>query len=148
VGTWLACLAIGAFLTGRVFAFDWARLMTLPDMLLRAPRLSEPNPFKPQRERRVQRPEPLDTFDDLPARKPPEIADTRQPPRPAKPGKQQKDLFDSYQLPSLDLLADPPKDTAAQARQASLERNARCSRTCSTTSTSRARSPRSAPARW
>ena len=46
-GAWLACLAGGAALAGRVFAFDWARLMTLPDVLRFAPRLSEPNPFKP-----------------------------------------------------------------------------------------------------
>jgi S-DNA-T family DNA segregation ATPase FtsK/SpoIIIE len=126
-GAWLVCLAAGAALTGKVFAFDWARLMTLPDLLRRAPRLSEPNPFKPQRERRVQRPEPLDELDEMPPRKPPEIADTRQPPRPAKPGAkaQQKDLFDSYQLPSLELLADAPKDTAPKLDKLALERNAR-----------------------
>jgi S-DNA-T family DNA segregation ATPase FtsK/SpoIIIE len=83
-GAWLACVAGGAALAGKVFAFDWARLMTLPDVLRRAPHLREPNPFKPRRDRRVQRPEPLDETDDLPARKPPEIADTRQPPRPAR----------------------------------------------------------------
>src|SRR5688500_8537530 len=126
-GAWLVCLAGGAALSGKVFAFDWARLMTLPDLLRRAPRLSEPNPFKPQRERRVQRPEPLDELDEMPPRRPPEIADTRQPPRPAKPGAkaQQKDLFDSYQLPSLDLLADTPKDTAPKLDKLALERNAR-----------------------
>ena len=122
---WIVCMAGGAALTGKVFAFDWARLMTLPDVLRRAPRLSEPNPFKPQRERRVQRLEPIEEEGDVPARKPPEIADSRQPPRPAKPGKAQKDLFDSYQLPSLELLADPPKDTAPKLDKLALERNAR-----------------------
>jgi S-DNA-T family DNA segregation ATPase FtsK/SpoIIIE len=124
-GAWLGCVVGGAVLAGKVFAFDWARLMTLPDVLRRAPRLSEPNPFKPTRERRVQRLEPLEEEGDLPARKPPEIADSRQPPRPAKPGKVQKDLFDSYQLPSLELLADPPKDTAPKLDKLALERNAR-----------------------
>jgi S-DNA-T family DNA segregation ATPase FtsK/SpoIIIE len=125
-GAWLACVVGGAFLAGKVFAFDWARLMTLPDVLRRAPRLSEPNPFKPRRERRVQRPEPLDDLADMPARKPPEIADTRQPPRPAKlADKAQKDLFDSYRLPSLDLLADAPQDTAPKLDKLALERNAR-----------------------
>lgn len=126
-GGWLACLAIGAALTGKVFAFDWARLMTMPDLLRRAPRLNDPNPFKPRRERRVQRPEPLDEDEMIPTRKPPEIADTRQPPRPAKLGAkaQQKDLFDSYQLPSLDLLSDAPKDTAPKLDKLALERNAR-----------------------
>jgi DNA segregation ATPase FtsK/SpoIIIE, S-DNA-T family len=124
-GAWLVCLAGGAALTGKVFAFDWARLMTLPDMLRRAPRLSEPNPFKPRRDRRVQRPEPLDEDDVVLTRKPPEIADTRQPPRPAKPGKAQQDLFDSYQLPSLDLLTDPPPDKGQKLDKLALERNAR-----------------------
>jgi DNA segregation ATPase FtsK/SpoIIIE, S-DNA-T family len=124
-GAWVACLAGGAVLVGKVFAFDWARLMTLPDMLRRAPRLSEPNPFKPRRDRRVQRPEPLDEDDVVLTRKPPEIADTRHPPRPAKPGKAQKDLFDSYQLPSLDLLADPPPDKGQKLDKLALERNAR-----------------------
>ena len=122
---WLACLAGGAALAGKIFAFDWARLMTLPDMLRRAPRLGEPNPFKPRRDRRVQRIEPLEEGVDAPARRPPEIADTRQPPRPAKPGKTQKDLFDSYQLPSLDLLADPPPDKGQKLDKLALERNAR-----------------------
>jgi S-DNA-T family DNA segregation ATPase FtsK/SpoIIIE len=123
---WLACLGGGAYLAGRVFAFDWARLMTLPALLRSPPRLSEPNPFKPRRERRVQKLEPLDDEAEAPARKPPEIADTRQPPRPAKTvGKGQQDLFDSYQLPSLDLLADPPKDTAPKLDKLALERNAR-----------------------
>jgi len=128
-GAWVVCVGLGAFLAGRVFAFDWARLMTLPDMLRRMPALPgrEPNPFKPQRDRRVQRLEPLDEAGDLPPRKPPEIADTRHPPQPAKvAGKaQQQDLFESYQLPSLDLLADPPVDKVPKLDKLALERNAR-----------------------
>ncbi len=125
-GTWALCLAGGAYLAGRVFAFDWARLMTLPALLRSPPRLHDPNPFKPRKERRVQKLEPLEDDDEAPARRPPEIADTRQPPRPAKlAGKTQQDLFDSYQLPSLDLLADPPKDTAPKLDKLALERNAR-----------------------
>src|SRR5690606_2209799 len=81
---WTGCIALGGYLAGRVFAFDWVRLMTLPDVLRRAPALPgrEPNPFKPKRDRRLQRPEAGDELGDAPARKPPEIADTRQPPRP------------------------------------------------------------------
>ncbi len=126
---WLVCVGAGVALASKVFAFDWARLMTLPDLLRRTPRLSEPNPFKPQgrqgRERRVQHVEPLDDLDELPARKPPEISDPRQPPRPAKPGKAQKDLFDSYALPGLELLTDPPPDKGPKLDKLALERNAR-----------------------
>jgi len=128
-GAGLVCLAGGIAITARVLAFDWGRLMTLPDMLRRAPTLPgrDVNPFKPKRERRIQRIEPLDEFDDMPERRPTEIADTRQPPRPAKTaGKtQQQDLFESYQLPSLDLLADPPPDKGPKLDKLALERNAR-----------------------
>src|SRR5690606_6671283 len=125
---WLTCVAAGVALASKVFAFDWARLMAFPEVPRRAPRLSEPNPFKPARhgrDRRVQRAEPLDERDELPARKPPEISDPRQPPRPAKPGKTQKDLFDSYALPGLELLTDPPPDKGPKLDKLALERNAR-----------------------
>jgi S-DNA-T family DNA segregation ATPase FtsK/SpoIIIE len=129
-GAWLACVIAGALLAGRVLAFDWARLLTLPDALRRTPRLVEPNPFKPVRERKSKSaapPEPVDEPAEAPPpRKPPEIADSRQPPRPAKlDGKAQKDLFDSFQLPSLDLLADPPTDDIPKLDKLALERNAR-----------------------
>src|SRR5690606_28108709 len=78
-------------------------------------------------DRRAPRPEPLAEDDESPARKPPEITDPSQPPRPARlAGKaQQKDLFDSCELPSLDLLADPPADNAPKLDKLALERNAR-----------------------
>lgn len=124
-GAWLASVICGLALASKVFAFDWARLMTFPDVLRRAPRLSEPNPFKPKRDRRAPRPASIDEVEETPARKPPEIADTRHPPRPAKLAKAQKDLFDSFELPSLDLLANAPKDTAPKLDKLALERNAR-----------------------
>jgi S-DNA-T family DNA segregation ATPase FtsK/SpoIIIE len=129
-GAWLACVIAGVLLAGRVLAFDWARLMTLPDALRRTPRLVEPNPFKPVRERKSKdapRPEPVEEAAEAPPpRKPPEIADSRQPPRPAKlDGKAQKDLFDSFQLPSLDLLEDAPTDNIPKLDKLALERNAR-----------------------
>ncbi|MBT2135503.1 DNA translocase FtsK 4TM domain-containing protein [Croceibacterium sp. LX-88] len=129
LGLGLLSLVGGVVLAARVFAFDWARLMALPALWRRAPSRPgrEPELAKARQDRRVQRAEPLDEADeDAPARKPPEIADSRQPPRPAKlTGKAQKDLFDSYQLPSLDLLADPPKDTGPKLDKLALERNAR-----------------------
>jgi len=126
LGLGLVSLAAGTAIAARVFAFDWARLMTLPHLLRRAPQLSEPNPFKPRKERRAPRMEPL-AGDEAPARRPPEISDPSQPPRPARAaGKaQQQDLFASYQLPSLDLLEDPPVDKAPKLDKLALERNAR-----------------------
>jgi len=52
--------------------------------------------------------------------------------RPATPTKaKQKDLFDSYELPSLDLLADPPPDTAPKLLTAPLlVRSAKCHQKC------------------
>ena len=48
------------------------------------------------------------------------------PPRAARwPARPQKDLFDNYELPSLDLLADPPPHTAPKLDKLALERNAR-----------------------
>src|SRR5690606_39492032 len=131
LGAGAACLFAGTALAARVFAFDWARLMTLPQMLRRAPALTHPNPFKPQsrsdRERRAAKFEPLAEDDGAPPRRAPEITDPSQPPRPARPaGKaRQKDLFENYQLPSLDLLADPPADNAPKLDKLALERNAR-----------------------
>ncbi len=126
LGLSLASLAGGAALAARVLAFDWARLMTLPRLLKRLPAREDPNPFKPKRDRRAPRAEPV-ADETVPTRKPPEITDPSQPPRPAKPaGKaRQKDLFDSYQLPSLDLLADPPPEKGPKLDKLALERNAR-----------------------
>jgi S-DNA-T family DNA segregation ATPase FtsK/SpoIIIE len=60
------------------------------------------------------------------ARRAPEISDPTAPPRPASLAKaKQKDLFDNYQLPSLDLLTDAPPETAPKLDKLSLERNAR-----------------------
>src|SRR6187399_1260791 len=127
LGLGLACLVAGAALVAKVFAFDWARLMTLPELLRRAPRLSEPNPFKPRKERRAQRPEALAEDGEQAPRRAPEITDPSRPPPPARlAGKsRQQDLCETYQLPSLDLLEDPPADTAPKVDKLSLERNAR-----------------------
>jgi S-DNA-T family DNA segregation ATPase FtsK/SpoIIIE len=124
LGLGIVCLAAGAALVGRVFAFDWAQLLTLPLVLRRVPHLREENPFKPARERRVREPRPEPEVED---RKPPEIPDPMRSPRPARlTGKtRQKDLFETYQFPSLDLLADAPADKAPKLDKLALERNAR-----------------------
>ncbi len=123
----IVCLVGGALLAGRVFAVDWASLLTLPDWLRRPPALKrEVNPFKPQSERRKaeKKAEPVTIAQ--PDRKPPEISDPSAPPRPARASKaKQKDLFAEYDLPSLDLLEDRSDDNAPKLDRLALERNAR-----------------------
>ena len=59
-------------------------------------------------------------------RAPPEIADPAQRTQPSKPrAKPQTELFTNYQMPSLDLLAEPPPAPTGQIDKAGLERNAR-----------------------
>lgn len=133
LGMGLACLAGGAALVGRVFAIDWVQLLTIPASLKRAPSLPSTDilPFVPKREKSEKsprsEPRPVPQADN-PERKPPEIADPSAPPRPAKisgAGKRQKDLFDEYELPSLDLLEDAPPNSAPKVDKLALERNAR-----------------------
>ncbi|WEK45224.1 MAG: DNA translocase FtsK 4TM domain-containing protein [Candidatus Andeanibacterium colombiense] len=136
-GLWLVCLAAGAILAGRVFAVDWANLLTLPR--LRAPALPKSDllPFVSRRVKPEPRPEPRSEprpdarqvhEPDLPPRRAPEIADPSAPPKPARIGapKRQKDLFDEeYELPSLELLAEPPPAGPPKLDRAALQSNAR-----------------------
>ncbi|EZP80781.1 DNA segregation ATPase FtsK/SpoIIIE [Novosphingobium resinovorum] len=138
------CLGLGLVLAGRVFAFDWARLLTLPGRIGRLP-ISLPSaedlPFKPGKEKqlraeRAEQPEkaeaPLRAAEmpaaaSAPARKAPEISAPKAAPIPAQFGSdsRQKDMFDKYELPSLDLLADPAPNSQPKIDKLSLERNAR-----------------------
>ncbi len=135
----LLCLASGAMLASRVFAFDWAALLTLPGRLRGARGLSLPEgtPFisprdKAGREKKFREPKQTAAANAAPAldetpRRPTEIVD---PTRPAKPvqfttAAKQGDLFDEYELPGLDILADPPVNSAPKVDKLSLERNAR-----------------------
>ncbi|HZF46751.1 MAG TPA: DNA translocase FtsK, partial [Sphingomonadaceae bacterium] len=133
LGMGLVCLVGGAVLVGRVFAIDWAALLTIPASLKRAPSLpgADSLPFVPKREKPEKspraEPRPMPVADN-PDRKPPEIADPSAPPKPAaisSPGKRQKDLFDEFELPSLDLLEDAPPNSAPKVDKLALERNAR-----------------------
>ncbi|OCC23849.1 cell division protein FtsK [Croceicoccus estronivorus] len=132
LGIALVFLITGVILAGRVFAIDWAQLLTVPAMLRRTRRprtttISEDEaPFTPRREdkpRAERRPPPPEA----PPRAAPEITDPSTPPKPAKPGgnKQQKDLFDKHELPRLELLDDAPVTTAPKLDKLALERNAR-----------------------
>jgi DNA segregation ATPase FtsK/SpoIIIE, S-DNA-T family len=125
----LVCLFAGAWLAGRVFALDWGALLTLPGALRRqdasygdtygetdlAPRakklLKTKTTFVP-----------LET-----PRAPPEITDPAKAAKPAQLTAQsrQGDLFDSYELPGLELLAEPPPNSQPKIDKLSLERNAR-----------------------
>ena len=134
LGAAVLCLIGGLLLAGKVFAFDWALLLTLPRALRRAPADDAADedeadlPRRQPRERKLTRraPAALSTGDDESPRKGPEISDPRQPPRPASPIRAtQKDLFDSLELPSLDLLEDPPLDRGPKLDKAALESNAR-----------------------
>ena len=124
----LASLIAGALLAGRVFAVDWGALLTLPGALKRSPAPAAPVtiPFVTSSEKKVREAkavaEPI-----APPRKPPEITDPTRPARPAQLGAQSKqgDLFDSYELPPLTLLADPPAHSAPKVDKLGLERNAR-----------------------
>ena len=60
-------------------------------------------------------------------RRSPEITDPSAPPKRANPAakKNQRDMFAAFELPSLELLADPPEDTAPKLDKLALERNAR-----------------------
>jgi S-DNA-T family DNA segregation ATPase FtsK/SpoIIIE len=135
LGAAVLCFVGGVLLAGKVFAVDWAQLLTLPNALRRAPADDAEEdddlelPRREKREKKLARRAPL-TLDagdeDQPVRKAPEISDPRQPPRPAAPIKAtQKDLFDSLDLPSLDLLEDPPLDRGPKLDKAALESNAR-----------------------
>jgi S-DNA-T family DNA segregation ATPase FtsK/SpoIIIE len=126
----LACLAGGALLAGRVFALDWGGLFTLPGLLRRrAPaagtRVSCPPPAPREKKQREAAGSPLQPLG--PDRKAPEISD---PARMAKPAQltaasRQGDLFDKFELPGLDLLHDPPPNSAPKIDKLALERNAR-----------------------
>ncbi|MXO70844.1 FtsK/SpoIIIE family DNA translocase [Alteraurantiacibacter buctensis] len=128
LGGGLAMLVAGAFLAGKVFALDWAGLLTLPHWARRRPSLpiGTANPFKEQAERRAKEKKGEAVTLPQPDRKPPEIVDPSAPPRAAKPGKaRQKDLFEKFDLPSLDLLTDAPADATPKLDKLALERNAR-----------------------
>ncbi|MCB2066152.1 MAG: DNA translocase FtsK 4TM domain-containing protein [Erythrobacter sp.] len=132
----LACLAGGALLAGRVFALDWASLLTLPEWARRMPRLTgSDNPFKPDepKERKARRAPRVEEHDEeeadapVTARRPTEIVDPAAPARRAQPAakKQQKDLFAQYELPSIDLLEDGDPGKVPVLDKLALERNAR-----------------------
>ena len=132
LGLTLATLAGGALLAGRVFQLEWRALLRMPAFFRAFQRENagepgaEPVP-RVARERKVARRAAIEEANELPQRKPPEIADTRAPPKLAQltAKSRQTDLFAQYELPGLDLLADPPPQPPNRLDKLALERNAR-----------------------
>ena len=128
-------LGAGLALVTRVFAIDWAQFFTLPRLFNRTAEASDIDlPVKPAKARRASRKADEDAEDDgedaqLPDRGPrraPEIADPKPAPVRSQPAKdKQRDMFANYQLPSHDLLDDPPEHAAVKLDKIALERNAR-----------------------
>ena len=143
-GTAFVCLAVGVALLTRIFAIDWRMLLSLPDFLgggslggllrrlplpgrNRAAALAftgDEDDAPAVRPRRVAK-GATTPADDRP-RRAPEISDPSAPPKRAlAPKTAQADMFAAYNLPSLDLLAEPPADKAPKLDKMALERNAR-----------------------
>lgn len=127
--TALACLAGGTWIAGRVFAIDWASLLTLPRFLRRERRVEVVDGnfvSLPAARDRKDRAMPSQALSE--PRKAPEISDPAKAARPAQPGTtaaRQRDLFDAYSLPAIDLLKDPPPHAQQKIDKLALERNAR-----------------------
>ncbi|MEP7222561.1 MAG: DNA translocase FtsK 4TM domain-containing protein, partial [Novosphingobium sp.] len=122
----LACLASGAVLAGRVFMIDWAGLLTMPQFLRRS-RGSMAAPSRPKILRKAAINASGEEIIPEAARRSPQISDPAQAVKPAALGNlsRQGDLFDTCELPGLELLADAPPYSGAKVDKLSLERNAR-----------------------
>ncbi|WP_301750786.1 DNA translocase FtsK 4TM domain-containing protein [uncultured Erythrobacter sp.] len=149
LGGALTSLAVGVGLLTRIFAIDWRVLMSLPEFLgggslsglmRRLPlpgRESVPalgfagddaddDDVIAPRPRRISKGEAASEPTPQPPRRPPEISDPSAPPKRAAAGKTaQTDMFAPFNLPSLDLLAEPPVDKGPKLDKLALERNAR-----------------------
>ncbi|RXZ64306.1 DNA translocase FtsK [Pelagerythrobacter rhizovicinus] len=132
LGIALASLALGVALLTRVFAIDWRALLTLPMFLKRAPSLPQRDiPFLPRQRRQAKAKPDVEAQPEAdgpatPARRSPEIAERTAPPRKAPLAKdKQRDMFAAYELPSLDILEEPPVDKGPKLDKLALERNAR-----------------------
>ncbi|MEP2236142.1 MAG: DNA translocase FtsK 4TM domain-containing protein [Alteripontixanthobacter sp.] len=134
LGAGLLCLAGGTALLTRIFAIDWAQLLTLP-AFLKGARMPAPDlPFLPRKDpgakpakRTAGTAEPEAATAALAEpRRAPTITDPTAPPKRAvMPKVKQADMFAEYELPSLDLLEEPPEHTAPKLDKMALERNAR-----------------------
>ena len=147
LGLAVTFLAVGVALLTRIFAIDWRVLMSLPEFLgggslsglmrrlpivgnKAAPALAfaaadddddDAPAARPRRPAKTAAPD----IEERP-RRAPEISDPSAPPKRAEAGKTaQRDMFAPYNLPSLELLAEPPADKGPKLDKLALERNAR-----------------------
>ncbi len=139
-GLGLASMVAAFALTTRVFAIDWAQWLTLPAFLRRGEDtqiadddgLPITTPIHAAKSGSLakaarDKAEPnTATLPDPTPRRAPEITDPSAPPRqPAKPSQTKRDMFADYELPSLELLAEIPIQSAKKLDKMALERNAR-----------------------
>jgi len=151
LGLALGMLAGGIAILTRVFAIDWRSFLTLPAFLRldvlaggglgkalsRVPGINlqfERPAAPPARATKSADPDHGDD-DSVPGRAPvlengarraPEITDPSAPPKRAAAAKtNQRDMFAAFELPSLDLLAEPPASAEPKLDRLALERNAR-----------------------
>jgi S-DNA-T family DNA segregation ATPase FtsK/SpoIIIE len=128
LATGLAALAGGSIIAGRVFAFDWGSLFTLPSFLKRQRTiLAGPDGAFSSAGSRAKRDRPAHGEQIAAARRAPEISDPAHAAKPAQlsAASRQSDLFDKFELPKLALLDDPPANSAPKIDKLALERNAR-----------------------
>ncbi|MBB4857331.1 S-DNA-T family DNA segregation ATPase FtsK/SpoIIIE [Novosphingobium chloroacetimidivorans] len=136
-------LFAGTALAGKVFAVDWGILFSLPGKLGRVadalPASGNAERAAPRQKAATTPREAASAIEDAPTsvsalpwaddkpRKAPEIVDPSKPAAPAQlgAGSRQKDLFDKYELPSLELLKEPAPGSQKPIDKLSLERNAR-----------------------
>ncbi len=139
----LISLAIAVGLITRIFAIDWRALLTVPQFVADSAIGNKVLSYLPgagQEPRLVREPETvveepaarapevsIAPFADKPEpRRAPEIADPSAPPKIATPAKaKQRDMFATYDLPSLELLENPSTEEAPKLDKLALERNAR-----------------------
>ena len=140
----LLCLAVGTILTTRIFAIDWRALLTLPNFITnsaiggailaklpfgrREPSLTfvDDDPIEAPATKSRRAKSKAEAPAEPTPRRAPEISDPSAPPKRAEPAKKnQRDMFATFDLPSLELLADPPADNAPKLDKLALERNAR-----------------------
>lgn len=133
----LAALAGGLAIASRIFAFDWIGMLSLP-AFRRKPAIEvdlgddeEAVARPPKKDRREKEAraaaDAIDVEESLAQRKPTEISDPTRTPAPAsvQPKARQGDLFDKYELPSIDLLVEAPAGSTQKIDKLALERNAR-----------------------
>lgn len=132
-----AALAGGLAIASRVFAFDWIGMLSLPAFLRRPAvevdldddeEAAARPPKKDRREKEARAAaDAIDVEESLAQRKPTEISDPTRTPAPAsvQPKARQGDLFDKYELPSIDLLVEAPAGSTQKIDKLALERNAR-----------------------